>query len=88
MDEKPTDDKSLADLPPVAETLPPSTPLKSRAVDAILFIIAGAGALVLLGGTLTPCMGATRSAKLKWEERQMQIEQAVRDAEASQSETE
>ena len=41
---------------------------------------AGAVAFLLIAGTMTRTMGATRSAKLQWEERKLQIEQAERDA--------
>lgn len=34
------------------------------------------GALLLVEGTTTRTMGATRSAKLKWQQRQVEIDQA------------
>lgn len=71
--EQPLDDdssnESLAKVPP--------TPMIEPAIPASwnvpVIIAAGVGALALLPA---PCAGATRSAKLKWQERQRQIEQA------------
>jgi hypothetical protein len=87
MDEqKKTDEppeESLASVPPNPYDTPvtPLTPLVKRAgIEVALFTAAGAGALLLLAGTMTPCVGSTRSAKLKWEERCQQIEQSEREA--------
>jgi hypothetical protein len=74
-------DESLADVPPTplgfeAEPEPASWFGKGL----LLLGVAGAGVFVLISGSMTTCMGATRSAKLKWQERELEIEQAVRDA--------
>ena len=39
----------------------------------------GGGAILLIAGTMTPAVGATRSTKLEWEKRKLQIEQAEQD---------
>lgn len=88
-DKKPDEssEESLAAVPPSPYEVPatPLTPLVKRAgVEVALLTAAGAGALFLLAGTMTPCIGATRSAKLKWDERQQQIEQAQCDAESNE----
>jgi hypothetical protein len=77
-DESP--DESLADLPPkpVDDS---SVPLAAHiGLGAIAWSVAGAGAIVLIAGSLTPTMGATRSTKLEWEQRKLEIEQAVQDS--------
>ncbi|EAQ81370.1 hypothetical protein DSM3645_23301 [Blastopirellula marina DSM 3645] len=83
MDERPQSDESLneslADVPPSPVTAPPLS-ASNRGLNAVTVIVAGAGAFVLLAGLTTPTIGATRSTKLQWEERNLQIEQAVRDA--------
>lgn len=74
--ERPLDDdsshESLAQVPP--------TPMIEPAIPASwsgpVIIAAGVGAIVLVALLPAPCAGATRSAKLKWQERQHQIEQA------------
>lgn len=48
-------------------------------LGVITWAAAGAGALVLIAGTMTPCAGATRSTTLEWERRRLQIEQAERE---------
>jgi hypothetical protein len=73
--ERPFDDdsanESLSKVPPtpVIEPVPGSwiTPL---------MIATGAGVLALITMMPSVCLGATRSAKLRWQERQHQIEQA------------
>ena len=79
-------EESLAAVPPTPVETPIAAPARNVAINAALFTGAGAAALFLVAGTMTPCVGATRSAKLKWEERQMEIEQAERDANATDSE--
>ena len=58
----------------------PPTPMIEPVIPASwnmpLIIAAGAGALALVALLPAPCAGATRSARLKWQERQHQIEQA------------
>jgi hypothetical protein len=60
---------------------------RPRAVDAgfgLVDLIAGVAAagvsLFMLVGFLTPTMGATRSTRLKWQERQNQVDEAVKTA--------
>ncbi|MCE9553365.1 MAG: hypothetical protein K8T91_08305 [Planctomycetes bacterium] len=43
----------------------------------VAFGAAGTTLFFLLGNAVTPCMGATRSSRLKWEERERQIDAAV-----------
>jgi hypothetical protein len=79
-------DQPLADVPPS----PLPNPLGQSFSEAILnvgvILAAGAGAFILFAGTMTPTMGATRSTKLKWAERQRQIEQAARNAKPDHTE--
>lgn len=87
-DESP--EESLASVPPNPYVAPesPLAPLAKKAgVEIALFTAAGAGALFLLSGMMLPCVGATRSAKLKWDERRQEIEKAQCDAEANDCET-
>ncbi|HEY2415797.1 MAG TPA: hypothetical protein VGI40_26390 [Pirellulaceae bacterium] len=82
-------EESLASVPPNPYEPPvkPLAPLVKKAgVEAALFLAAGTGALFLLGGMMLPAVGATRSAKLKWGERQLEIEQAEIDAQAGNAE--
>jgi hypothetical protein len=78
LDESP--DESLAAVPPTPIESTRAEQAGGLALGAILLTAAGAGALLLIGGTMTPAVGATRSAKLEWEQRKLQIEQAERDA--------
>ena len=63
---------------------PAGSPQAVEAKDPVLGAIATIGiVLVVAGGILVPlvgssgaCRGATRSAKVKWEQRQQQIEKA------------
>jgi len=74
-------EESLAAVPPtpVAES---SVPLAGNiGLGVIAWTAAGAGTLVMIAGTMTPCMGATRSTTLEWERRWLQIEQAEREFE-------
>lgn len=86
MDEQPKPDESLANVPPTPVPPPPTHSAGNYGLNALVLAAAGAGAFILIGGTMTPCMGATRSAKLEWQERQAQIEQAEHDARARESE--
>jgi hypothetical protein len=79
-------DESLASVPPNPYVAPTAASAGSLGVNAVVLSAAGAGALFLLAGTMTPCVGATRSTKLKWEERQVEIEHAQRDAKLCSSE--
>ena len=80
MDEPEKSDESLADVPPTPVIAPPKLSASSLGLNAVVLAAAGAGALFLIGGTMTPCMGATRSAKLEWQQRNSEIEQAEQDA--------
>jgi hypothetical protein len=74
--ELPSDDdssnESLSKVPPT----PMIEPVIPNSWNVPLIITAGAGVLTLLALMPATCAGATRSAKLKWQERQHQIEQA------------
>ena len=79
MNNPPQDDdpkRSLAiDPPQPMVELPRSVEL---GLGAITLGVAGVGACVLIAGSMTPCMGATRSAKLEWQRRHLRIERAER----------
>lgn len=75
-------DESLADLPPTPVNEPGLPVASNVGLGTIALATAGAGALLLIAGSLTPTVGATRSAQLEWERRALQIEQAARDARA------
>jgi len=69
------DDPSNASLSKVPPT-PMIEPVIPASWNMPVIIAAGAGALALVALLPAPCMGATRSARLQWQERQHQIEQA------------
>ena len=48
-----------------------------------LLAVGGAALFVLMMSSMQTCRGATRSAKLKWQERQAAIDEAQRDAQAN-----
>jgi hypothetical protein len=73
------DDESLSDVQPVPMKEEVSTGIESIVNGLLLLGAAGVGWLVL-GVLMTPTMGATRSSKLKWEQRQHEIEKAEREA--------
>ena len=79
-------DESLAEVAPSPIVAVPNNSPSKYLLNTLVFVASGATALFLLSGTLMPCVGATRSAKLKWEERKIEIEQAERDAQASENE--
>ena len=64
--------ESLSKVPPT----PIIEPVIPASWNLPVIIAAGAGALALIALLPAPCAGATRSAKLKWQDRQRQIEQA------------
>jgi hypothetical protein len=81
-EEERKEDESLADVP-LSPIPPDHGSLGARLAKGVLVLGAlGAGAFVLLTGFTTPCLGATRSSKLKWEQRQLEIEQAEHDAQS------
>ena len=75
--------ESLAAAPPtpVDEARIPLT--GNIGLGAIALTVAGAGAIALISGSMTPTMGATRSTKLEWERRKLQIEQAEYDVQTN-----
>ena len=79
-------EESLASVPPTPIDVEQSPRPRNVGLNAALLAGAGVGAFFLLAGTMTPCVGATRSAKLKWEERQLEIDQAEQDAESIDTE--
>lgn len=88
MDETPQPEESLANVPPTPVTVPPAHKPSNFGMNSLVLAAASVGAVFLIGGTMTPCMGATRSAKLEWQERNAQIEQAEFDARTRESEQE
>jgi hypothetical protein len=81
-------------LPPTAEeeTLDPNGPPQPvqgpswtrTAVTAAVCLAVGGTLFTMCCVTCTPCMGATRSAKLEWQKRQQEVQQAW-DADQQQS---
>jgi hypothetical protein len=73
---------------------PTGQPQAVEAKDPVLKLIGGIGiTVVVVGGLLLPavvstrpCMGATRSAKTKWEQRQHEVDQAWAAHESQQHE--
>ena len=80
--EKPDEssDESLAAVPPTPVDAEQVSLLSNLGMGTLSLALGSVGAIVLLASTMTPCVGATRSSKLEWEERQLQMEQAQRDA--------
>ena len=76
--EEPEDSLAAAPLRPVDEL--PVSRLGGLTRATLTLTVSGAGTLWLIAATMTPTVGATRSAKLQWCERQLQIEQALHDS--------
>ena len=55
--------------------------LRTIATAGIVLVAAGGVMLAMSGGTTATC-GATRSAKLRWEQRQEQVKEAAQSAQA------
>ncbi len=55
--------------------------LRTIATTGIVVVAAGGLMLAMSGGTTATC-GATRSAKLRWEQRQEQVKEAAQSAQA------
>ena len=49
-------------------------------MGTVALAVAGAGALVLIAGFMSPTVGATRSTKLEWQRRKLLMDQAEREA--------
>jgi hypothetical protein len=71
--------ESLAEIPPCRYVSAEEPAPPRFSANLLLFGAAGAGALFLLGASMTPTVGATYSTRLKWQERLLEIEQAARD---------
>jgi len=79
-------DESLAKLPPTPVTDQQVATAAGFVKGLALISTVGAGAILLMSSVMQPTHGATRSAKLKWQLRQLEIEQAQRDAESNSDE--
>jgi hypothetical protein len=75
------DEQSLAETPltPVVETM---QTLLVRTAKVLTLASAASTAFSLLTALALPCCGATRSTKLRWQERQLEIQQAEQDAQS------
>mgnify|MGYP003337078719 CR=1 FL=1 len=73
----PSSDPPAVDPPQPVETLPAGV---DTALGTVALTVAGAGALVLIAGFMTPTVGATRSTKLEWQRRKLLMDQAECDA--------
>lgn len=80
-------DESLANVPPTPAEPEIVTRAGNLALGAMTLTVAGAGVFLLIAASTSTCMGATRSTKLEWEKRQQEIEQAEREFEAGQTES-
>lgn len=84
MDENPNqrhpDDEPLSEVPPAPVVQNSSSEAGMTFGEFVVLVGGGIAASFLFAATMLPCVGATRSAKLKWAERNDQIEQAERDA--------
>lgn len=74
---EPNSDPPAGDPPLPVETLPPGV---NAALGTVALAVAGAGALVLIAGFMSPTVGATRSTKLEWQRRKLLMDQAEREA--------
>jgi hypothetical protein len=73
-DESP--DESLAAILPAPVPVSRGQQAAKFTLGAIALTGVGGCAFLLVAGTMTPCMGATRSIRLEWEKRKLLIEQA------------
>jgi hypothetical protein len=73
-DESP--DESLANISPAPVPASRVQQAAKFTLGAIALTGVGGCAFLMVAGTLTPCMGATRSTRLEWEKRKLLIEQA------------
>lgn len=84
MDEQKQDempDESLREVPPAPVVYSGNG---SAFWNILLFMGAGAVSYMVLGGSASRTSGATRSARLQWEERCAQIEEAAKEAETGE----
>lgn len=73
-------DESLASVPPqpvVDEEVPLALDLGA---GFVCVTVAAASAVVLVGASLLPAVGATRTARLEWARRRALIEEAARES--------
>jgi hypothetical protein len=73
--------QSLAEVEPTP--LDALTLLARRLAKAMVLIGAAGAGVVAVGALFLPAIGATRSAKLKWQQRELEIERAAADAQAN-----
>ncbi|REK19465.1 MAG: hypothetical protein DWQ37_01315 [Planctomycetota bacterium] len=76
----------MADVPPAPVPAASAERPVGKGLLILLTSVAGVGAMVLFGMSSRTTHGATRSSKLEWEQRQLEIEEAVRDAQAEEGE--
>ena len=73
-------DESLASLPP-EPVLDEEVPLAlDLGAGFVCVTVAAASAVVLVGASLLPAVGATRTARLEWARRRALIEEAERES--------
>ena len=63
---------------PVEQSKSPVT----AAVTTLTLLAAGGMGFVLIADLATPCVGATRSSRLQWEQRQVEIDRAIEETTA------
>ena len=86
------DTAPAADLSAIGDPSGPARPVSqvparlNRAAAASIVLLAGGSTLYLLGGTVGACRGATRSARLLWEQRTAEMQQALAEQRADQAE--
>jgi hypothetical protein len=71
-------DEPIIEYPPIDTKKPrrlrikPLWPLLTGALSTI--VVAGGASLTIVGSSMNRCMGATRSSRLQWQERQAEID--------------
>ncbi|MGE0533967.1 MAG: hypothetical protein AB7O68_03275 [Pirellulales bacterium] len=77
-------DESLANMSPqpVQEFKTPTIGGLTWGISALA--VAGLGTILITASSTTRCAGATRSSKLIYEQREAEIEQAIRDRQAAE----
>ena len=71
--------------PPLAVSPPRDPVLAAMTVVGVVLVVV-TGLVVLVGRSTRATCGATRSARLQWQDRQGQIEQAIRQDQAASAE--